>query len=129
MTLGSGLFSSVRQDWKTPKAFYEGLDAEFHFKHDPCPPNPTVDGLTSTWESPAFMNPPYNEIAKWMKKAWEEYQKGCTVVCLIPSRTDTRWWHEYCMKATDIRFVKGRLKFDDQKFNAPFPSAVIVFKH
>lgn len=121
-------FSSVRQDWKTPRDFFAGLHQEFGFQHDPCPTEFLVDGLKSEWGSPAFVNPPYSDIAAWVKKAYEEHQKGKTVVLLIPSRTDTRWWHEYCMKAKEIRFIKGRLKFDGHKSNAPFPSCVVVFK-
>lgn len=122
-------FSSQRMDWKTPKAVYQVLDAEFRFDHDPCPPNYTVDGLTSEWGMSNFVNPPYGrELAKWIQKGYEEWNKGKTVVLLIPSRTDTRAWHEYCMKATEIRFIKGRLKFDDQPNPAPFPSAIIIFR-
>lgn len=42
-------FSSLRMDWKTPKAVYQILDAEFRFDHDPCPANYTVDGLETDW--------------------------------------------------------------------------------
>lgn len=122
-------FSSQRLDWKTPKAVYQVLDAEFRFDHDPCPTNPTVDGLTSEWGQSNYDNPPYGrELPKWVAKGYEEWQKGKTVVFLIPSRTDTRWWHDYCMKAAEIRFIKGRLKFDDQENSAPFPSAIVIFK-
>ena len=122
-------FLSMRLDWKTPKAFYLELDKEFHFNHDPCPSNPTVDGLTSEWGGVSFVNPPYGrEIPKWIKKGWDEHMKGKTVVFLIPSRTDTRWFQDYCLKAKEIRFIRGRLKFDDQKNPAPFPSCVVVFK-
>lgn len=73
------------------------------------------------------MNPPYGrEIGKWMKKAYESAQAGALVVCLVPSRTDTRWWHDYAMKG-EIHFIKGRLKFGNAKTNAPFPSAVVIF--
>lgn len=121
-------FSSQRLDWKTPKAVYSVLDSEFQFDHDPCPSNPKIDGLTSEWGQRNFVNPPYGrELPKWVKKGYEEYQKGKTVVFLIPSRTDTRWWHDYCMKG-EIRFIKGRLKFDDQKNSAPFPSAIVIFR-
>ena len=75
------------------------------------------------------MNPPYGRgIGVWLKKAYETSQNESTVVCLIPSRTDTKWWHDYVMQAAEIRFVKGRLKFDGHKNSAPFPSAVVVFK-
>jgi len=122
-------FMSERLDWKTPKAVYQTLDAEFTFDHDPCPPNYSVDGLTSEWGGSNYVNPPYGrKIGDWIAKGFGEWQKGKTVVFLIPSRTDTRWWHDYCMKATEIRFIKGRLKFDDQENPAPFPSAIVVFR-
>ena len=121
-------FSSLRSDWKTPKAVYQILDAEFHFDHDPCPPNYTVNGLTSEWGDSNYVNPPYNQLKQWLKKGYEEWQKGKTIVFLIPSRTDTIGWHDYCMKASEIRSIKGRLKFDDQPNPAPFPSAIIIFK-
>jgi hypothetical protein len=121
-------FSSLRLDWKTPKAVYQTLDAEFKFDHDPCPPKYKVDGLQSNWGKSNFVNPPYGrELPKWVAKAYEEYNKGKTCVMLIPSRTDTKWWHDYCMKASEIRFIKGRLKFDDQSSSAPFPSAIVIF--
>jgi len=128
-------FSSLRLDWKTPKAVYQVLDAEFRFNYDPCPfgadRDPYFkDGLSDKeWGGISFVNPPYGrELPKWIKKGFEEWKKGKTVVFLIPSRTDTRLWHDYCMQADEIRFIKGRLKFDDQKNSAPFPSAIVIFK-
>lgn len=121
-------FSSQRLDWKTPKAVYQILDAEFNFDFDPCPTNPKGDGLSIEWGKCNYVNPPYGrEIPKWIAKGYEEYQKGKTVVFLIPSRTDTQWWHKFVMKADEIRFIKGRLKFDDQENSAPFPSAIVIF--
>jgi site-specific DNA-methyltransferase (adenine-specific) len=122
-------FSSQRLDWQTPKEVYEVLDYEFHFDHDPCPPNPQVDGLRSEWGQSNFVNPPYGrEIGKWLYKGYSEWHKGKTVVFLIPSRTDTRWWHDFVMKATEIRLIKGRLKFKGAVNSAPFPSAVVIFR-
>jgi len=124
-----GLFSSRRLDWETPKRAYQELDEEFNFTFDPCPTNPKFNGLERDWGKRNFVNPPYGrEIGKWCKKAVEEWRKGKTVVMLIPSRTDTAWWHQYIMQATEIRFIVGRLKFDNFKTSAPFPSAIIVFK-
>jgi hypothetical protein len=124
-----GLFSSLRGDWKTPKALYQALDAEFNFDYDPCPVKPKFDGLESEWGETNFVNPPYGrEIGRWIQKGYEQNLKGKTVVFLLPSRTDTRWWHDYILKANEIRFIRGRLKFDDQKNSAPFPSAIVVFK-
>jgi hypothetical protein len=146
-------FSSQRLDWKTPKAVYQVLDAEFNFDFDPSPadnnfdyrrnggqellplidedklPGPVVDGLAIEWGGANFVNPPYGgELPKWIAKGYEEWQKGKTVVFLVPSRTDTRWWHDFCMKANEIRFIRGRLKFDDQPNSAPFPSALVIFR-
>jgi hypothetical protein len=124
-----GLFTSLRGDWKTPKALYQALDAEFHFDHDPCPTKPKADGLVGVWGRVNFVNPPYGkEVKKWIEKGFQEHLKGKTVVFLIPSRTDTRWWHSHIMKADEIRFIRGRLRFDDQKNSAPFPSAIAIFK-
>ena len=122
------MFSSQRDNWKTPKAFYQALDSEFNFNFDPCPPKPDFNGLKIEWKESNFVNPPYSEIKDWVKKAYEESLRGKIIVMLIPSRTDTRWWHNYCMKASEIRFIKGRLKFDGHKNSAPFPSALVIFK-
>lgn len=121
-------FSSVTDDWSTPKDVYASLNAEFNFDFDPCPLG-GASGLDIEWGKSNFVNPPYSQLRAWCKKAYEEWQKGKTVVMLIPSRTDTKAWHEYVMKAAEIRFIKGRLKFGDAKNSAPFPSAVIVFRN
>lgn len=122
-------FSSLRLNWKTPKWLYKVLDKEFKFNFDPCPPCPKFDGLKISWKKRNFVNPPYGrELPKWIKKGYEEYLKGKLVVLLIPSRTDTKYWHSYIMKATEIRFIKGRLKFDEYSNSAPFPSCIVIFK-
>ena len=122
-------FSSARMNWPTPQKFYEELDAEFHFDFDPCPRNPNFDGLAVDWGRVNFVNPPYGqEIKKWIKKGYEQWRLGKTVVFLIPSRTDTAYWHDYIMQADQIRFIRGRLKFEGAKYSAPFPSCVVVFR-
>ncbi len=138
-------FSSKDQTWETPLDFYEDLNKEFNFTLDPCCTPQTAkckiwftkadDGLSRSWMNHiVFMNPPYGrEIKHWIKKAHDEYIKGsCTVVALIPSRTDTRYWHDYIFPLyyegkIQIRFLKGRLKFGDHKDPAPFPSALIIY--
>lgn len=120
-------FSSVTDHWSTPKDVYEALNKEFNFNDDPCPLN-GEGGLDREWGTSTFVNPPYSKIKEWCKKAHDEWGKGKTVVMLIPSRTDTRYWHDYIMKATEIRFIKGRLKFGNSKNSAPFPSAIVVFR-
>jgi phage N-6-adenine-methyltransferase len=125
-------------DWETPHDFFEKLNDEFHFDLDVCATSetakcekyfsPEIDGLKQEWVGVCWMNPPYGrEIGKWIKKAYEESLKGATVVCSIPSRTDTGYWHEYVMRAKEIRFLKGRLKFVGAKDPAPFPNAIVVF--
>ena len=132
-------FMSQRQDWESPQYLFDGLNAEFGFDRDLCatPENakcrefftPDDDALVQRWEGVCWMNPPYGRgIERWMKKAFESAQAGATVVCLIPARTDTKWWHDYVMKADEIRFLRGRLKFGNSKNSAPFPSAVVVFR-
>lgn len=121
------IFSSASDEWSTPSEVYDALHKEFGFVDDPCPLGGNVSGLMREWRSPCFVNPPYSEIGEWMAKAELEAQAGKTVVCLVPSRTDTRWWHKYAMKAKEIRFIRGRLKFGGAKHGAPFPSAVVVF--
>ena len=129
-TSTKGMFSSASQHWSTPKKLYAGLDEEFHFTMDPCPLNADFDGLEIPWVGSVFVNPPYgrgNVIQPWIKKGWDSARDGATVVMLVPSRTDTKWWHEYCMKG-EIRFVQRRLQFGSSHANAPFPSAIIVFR-
>ena len=88
-----------------------------------------MNGLEMDWGNSTFCNPPYGrEIGKWTKKAVEEAEKGKTIVLLIPSRTDTRWWQNDIMKATEIRFIKGRLKFGNATNSAPFPSALAIYQ-
>lgn len=134
-------FSSKTDDWETPQEFFDKWNRIFHFSLDACATAKNAkcktylskeDGLNSLeldW-SPfqrVWMNPPYGyTIGKWIKKAYEESCKGCIVVCLIPARTDVRWWHDYVMRGV-IHYVKGRLKFGGATKFAPFPSAVVVF--
>ena len=132
------MFSSKTDLWATPQTFFDKLNSEFGFDTDVCALasnakcakffTPEVNGLTQAWEGVCWVNPPYGRgIGMWLKKAYESSQKGATVVCLVPSRTDTRWWHDYCMKG-EVRFIKGRLKFGGHNNAAPFPSAIVIFK-
>ncbi|HHY72259.1 MAG TPA: adenine methyltransferase [Bacillus bacterium] len=135
--MNNGLFTSNTDLWATPQDFFDKMNDEFHFELDVCANSENhkcdqyfteeTDGLKQEWKGVCWMNPPYGrEIGKWVKKAYESSLKGATVVCLLPARTDTKWWHEYCMKG-EIRLVKGRLKFGYSKNSAPFPSAIVIF--
>ena len=131
------LYSSASDEWETPQDLFNKLDEHFHFQTDVCANSANAkcshfftreqNGLSQEWGGSCWMNPPYGrEINQWMKKAVESAEKGATVVCLVPARTDTAWWHDYAMKGR-IYFIRGRLKFGGSKNSAPFPSAVIVF--
>lgn len=136
---GSIHFSSKTDLWATPPEFFAKLHQEFSFELDVCalPENakcpsyftPEDDGLAQEWRGVCWMNPPYGrEIGKWVRKAVDSARAGATVVCLVPARTDTAWWHEYVTRASEIRFVRGRLKFGAAANSAPFPSAIVVFR-
>lgn len=140
-TLNRVVFSSARQDWATPQRFFDAIDDEFGFTLDACalPENakcfryytPHDDALSQPWPGVVWMNPPYGyQIGKWVRKAYEESQTNARfVVGLIPAKTDTSWWHDYVMRAAEIRFIRGRLRFGGVNVNAPFPSAVVVWSH
>lgn len=131
-------FSSKTDLWATPQDFFDKVAAEHGpFDLDVCALRenakapvfftPEDDGLKHEWFGKCWMNPPYGrEIGDWMRKAYEAGQQGAMVVCLVPARTDTRWWHDYAIKGA-VTFIKGRLKFGDAKANAPFPSALVIF--
>lgn len=130
------LFSSKTDLWETPQDFFDNLDDEFHFDLDVCalPENakcnkyftPDQDGLKQEWQGVCWCNPPYGrDIAKWLKKA---YESNTTVVCLLPSRTDTKWFHDWVLGKAEIRFILGRLKFGGNKNSAPFPSIVVIYR-
>jgi phage N-6-adenine-methyltransferase len=133
--------SSATDEWATPQEFFDKLNEEFSFTLDVCADDwnykvstyysKETDGLAQEWLGVCWMNPPYGRtIKEWMKKAYESSLAGSTVVCLVPARTDTAWWHDYAMQG-EIRFLRGRLKFVGRAGvgdAAPFPSAVVIFK-
>jgi phage N-6-adenine-methyltransferase len=146
------MFSSISNEWETPNDLYQSLNREFNFTLDPCSQDynhkcqkyytQEDDGLSKDWSGETvFCNPPYGkEIGKWVKKCHEESLKPNTkVVMLIPSRTDTKWFHKYIYNKAEVRFIEGRLKFinrllpswrEDGNFklqSAPFPSMVVIF--
>lgn len=135
------MYSSKSDEWETPESLFEELDREFHFTLDPCASHSNHkcekffskqdDGLTKSWQSEVvFCNPPYGrQIGKWVEKAKSESLKDADVVMLIPSRTDTRWFHDHVLHdADEIRFIKGRIKFGGSNKDAPFPSMIVVYR-
>lgn len=132
-------FSHKNSCYATPADVFGQLNAEFGFTLDVCadPENAKCDrffteeqdGLIQKWEGVCWMNPPYGkQIRKWMEKAYRSALEGATVVCLIPSRTDSHWWHDIAMKG-EIRFIRGRLRFCGAIGDAPFPSAIVIFRN
>jgi site-specific DNA-methyltransferase (adenine-specific) len=136
------LLSSINKNIETPRWLFDALNKEFHFSLDACASNDNTkceryfterdNALEQSWEGETvFCNPPYGrQVWKWVKKGFEESLKSNTcVVMLLPARTDTRWFHDYIYRKAEIRFLKGRLVFENHQYNAPFPSMVIVFKN
>ena len=138
ITDNKGMFSSNTDLWATPQYFFDRLNEEFGFEIDVCATDENAkcdkyftletDGLNQDWNGICWMNPPYGrKIGVWVEIAYREsIRHGSTIVCLLPSRTDTKWWHDYCMNG-EVRLIKGRLKFGGSKNSAPFPSAVVIF--
>lgn len=137
----SVMYSSSTDEWATPLRLFSKLDDEFHFSVDVCADetNKKCDryyskeenGLKQQWNGVCWMNPPYGRsIGQWMEKAVKSMlEGGAVVVCLIPARTDTKWWHKWVMPyASEIRFLAGRLKFGNAETSAPFPSAIVIYR-
>lgn len=138
--MNKGLFSSQSDMWATPQALFDELDREFGFTLDACAVacnakckryfNPEQDGLQQNWGGQiVFCNPPYGkQIARWIEKAHKE-SRHATIVMLLPARTDTRWFHNYILGQAEIRFIRGRLHFNDSKQAAPFPSMIVIYNN
>lgn len=133
------MFSSAKDEWATPQDFYDGLNSKYNFTLDPCATAQNTkcpkfftqqdDGLSQDWGGHnVYVNPPYSNVKVWVEKALKESKKeNTTIVMLVAARTDTKFFHEYCTKANQIFFIKGRLKFGGSTNSAPFPSMVVVF--
>ena len=122
-------FSSATDRWSTPRELYESLNREFEFDFDPCPLDGDADGsatLLCQWRGKrVFCNPPYGPALKPFISRWNEPELA---VYLLPARTDTRWFHDIVLPfASEIRFVRGRLKFGGSENSAPFPSMIVIF--
>lgn len=135
------LFSSATDEWATPQELFDALDAEFHFTLDPCSTDQNAkcakhytkaqDGLAQDWTGETvWCNPPYGRgVEKWIRKCYEHFMGGGTAVMLLPARTDTKVFHEYIYGKAEIRFIRGRVKFGNSKYNAPFPSMIVIYRH
>ena len=124
------LIQRHKQDCRTPDELFIQLDNEFAFDFDPCPINPSFDGLNVDWGMRTYVNPPYSKIPAWLEKAKEELENGNShiIVFLLPGDTSTKWFHNYILGKAEIRFIKGRLRFTNNK-PAPFASMIVIFAH
>jgi site-specific DNA-methyltransferase (adenine-specific) len=141
-------FKSGNKEWETPESLFQPLKKEFDIVLDVCASEHNTkckayidrkgNSLVSSWSTlisqlgenkAAWMNPPYGRgIDKWVKKAFDEAQKGATIIALLPARTDTSWFHNYIHNKHEVRFLKGRIKFVGAPSSAPFPSMIVIFK-
>lgn len=137
-------FDSIKQDWNTPKSLFNKLNEEFHFEWDLAADKDNAlcnkfyskddDGLKHDWDRVCWLNPPFGDksskMVDWIKKAYTDSQNNpnLTVVMLIPARTNTKWFHNYCLKAAEVRFICGRPKFGDNKHGLPQPLVLVIFR-
>eukprot|EP00732_Lithocolla_globosa_P002775 Lithocolla_globosa_v1_NODE_1945_length_2247_cov_4.583485.p2 type:complete len:137 gc:universal NODE_1945_length_2247_cov_4.583485:2084-1674(-) len=128
--------TKITNHWQTPPDLYKELNDEFKFTFDPVPlygdSQKGNDGLTKKWGKRNFVNPPYSDIAPWAKKAREEQLKGNLSVLLIPSRTSTKYFHEWILPYAELRFIEGRVKFMNEKGEiknrSPWPSMLAIYR-
>jgi phage N-6-adenine-methyltransferase len=137
-----GKFDSVRQDWETPKELFDALDNEFHFTLDVAASETNKkaekfisseeDAMKVPWgNNVCWLNPPYGKgykLSQWVKRAYEQSLIGATTVMLIPARTNTNWFHDYCLKYGEVRFVRGRPKFGGADHGLPQPLCFVIFR-
>lgn len=134
---GDAVFSRKSDEWETPGWLFDRLDQNYKFefdaaaqKHNALCAEWSNDSLTLDWTiyENIWLNPPYSRVAEFVEKAYLTAEEaGSLVVCLVPARTDTRWWHEFALRSDAIWFVRGRLRFSESKNSAPFPSVVVRF--
>lgn len=142
--IDKALFSSKSDEWSTPQDFYDKLNEKYNFVYDlaateentKCPDFSSIESesLENSWHMIngwCWLNPPYSKCKEFVKKSYEEMELGAKIVMLIPSRTDTKWFHEYIYEkeGVKIEFIKGRLKFGTSKNSAPFPSMLVIFNN
>lgn len=134
------MMGSTKTTYGTPLDFFKRLNDIFDFTLDVCAwkkntmvqesyITPDQDALKQPWNGRFWMNPPYGRgIGPWVERAaYFGCLDGNIGVCLLPARTETKWFQVLWDKAALLLFVKGRLKFQGEISCAPFPSVVAVF--
>ena len=132
-------FAAKSVEYETPRDLFDRAHSEFGFTCDVASTDANAkctehftkvdDGLAQVWSGVCWCNPPYGrEMPRWIRKARSEAAAGrATTVLLIPARTNTAWWHEDCMKG-EVRFIRGRPRFNGGKHGLPFPLALVIFR-
>lgn len=132
-------FASKSVEYETPQDLFDRLHSEFCFTCDVASTDDNAkcavhftrsdDGLVQPWRGVCWCNPPYGrDMPKWVRKARQEAVHGfATTVMLIPARTNTSWWHDECMRG-EVRFIRGRPRFNNGKHGLPFPLAIVIFR-
>ena len=129
-------------EWETPPELFERLNRLYGFDLDVCASDSNAkcaryftaadDGLAQAWHGTCWMNPPYGRpLAQWMQKAESERRRCRVIVCLVPARTDTKWFHEYVHGKAEIYFIRGRIRFLREGLpmqGANFPSMIVVYR-
>jgi len=142
MGIDNNAFKSKSEEYETPKEIFEPLQKEFNLQLDVCASSSNYkldnyftkedDALTKDWHKYGnfWMNPPFGrELKKWVQKAYEESTKGVTGVSILPVRSNTNWWHELIIGVgAEVRFLKGRVKFNDCIKGAWLPFAIVIWK-
>lgn len=137
-----GKFDSARQDWETPGELFDRIDEEFGFTLDVAASaenrkveafiSAEQDAMAVPWgRNVCWLNPPYgrgHRLSAWVRKAYEESLNGTTTVMLIPARTNTNWFHDYCLAHGEVRFVRGRPKFGGAEHGLPQPLCFVIFR-
>lgn len=125
--------------WPTPWRLFHDLDREFFFTLDVCASarnakcrrfySEADDGLAQPWTGSCWMNPPFGGAGRWVERAWRAARlEGATVVCLLPVWSDLGWWHDWAMRANEIRFLRGRLRFEGARGAAPMALCLVIFR-
>jgi phage N-6-adenine-methyltransferase len=133
----------MNKDWETPQTFFDAINAEFGFVLDVAASDYNAkcerfltaeqDSLQCEWGSPCWMNPPYGrgtDVYSWVHKAYRLSQDGGTAVCLLPASTDTKWFHDFAMRSSEVRFIRDRLWFgrNGNSARANHANILVVFR-
>lgn len=114
--------------WATPRKLYKSIIELGYI--DPCPLFSKEDNLMKFYVNhKLYINPPFSKIETWVNWAIEQYKNGCEILFLMPSRTDTKYFHRMLEYKPKIYFFKGRLSFNDCGIKAPFPCILIHLNH